>query len=318
MFLLLSAVLAAAPPLHLIAVHGPQSAEALTRLTSLPSVTTIDASALHEYLLRTEGQFPMQDFDGFSAPPVKEWSPAAADTWTKGVAHCRTLVGEPPFKELGAALSCANRLSAYLWQQYAAQQKATRVFEIDVSIDERKGRARVRGSAWEPSSRDQLFLDEGGTLAQLPQTMDLVLNALIQKKGATQARNVVAELESATLGDPFSAEVAATSPLTLKKSCTTLPARITITPASVLSKSLAARWAPAGAKGPEQPCTLTFSEHTERVGAPTSVVTTLLTCSSTIISTEISKVATGSRSSVDLASEQLLQGLATKLCSGRR
>lgn len=314
MFLLLTAVLAAAPPVHLIAVHGPQSAEALTRLTSLPSVTTIDASALHEYLLRTEGEFPMQDFDGFSAPPVKEWAPATADTWTRGVAHCRTLVGEPPFKELGAALACANRLSSYLWQQYAAQRGATRVFEIDVSIDERKGNARVRGSAWEPGSRDQRFLDEGGTLAQLPKTMDLVLTALIQKKGATQARNVVSELESATLGDPFSAEAKVMSPLTLKKTCAALPVRLTLSPRGVLAESLASRWSPAGAKGPVQACTLTFSERTERVGAPTALVTTLLTCSSTIISVQIPKVATGSRSSVDLVSEQLLQGLATKLC----
>lgn len=314
MSLVLSVLLAASPPIHVIAVHGPQSAEALSRLTSLPGVTTIDASALHEYLLRTEGQYPMQDFDGFSAPPVKEWPSSAADIWTRGLTHCRELVGTPPFKELGAALGCANRLSSYLWQQYAAQQKATRVFEVDVSIDERKSRARVRGAVWEPSSRDQLFLDEGGTLAQLPQTMDRVLTALIQKKGATQARNVVSEIASATLGDPFSAEPKVTTPITLKKTCPALPVRLAVTPRTVLADSLVARWAPPGAKGPELACTLTLSEHTERVGAPTATVTSLLTCSSSIVSSEIAKVATGATSPVDVASEQLLQGLATKLC----
>lgn len=314
MLLLLSAVLAAAAPLHVIAVHGPQSAEAVTRLTALPGVTTLDATPLHEYLLRTEGLLPMQDFEGFSAAPVKEWPAAAADVWTRGVAHCRELVGPPPFRELGAALGCANRLSAYLWQNYAAQQKATRVFEIDVSIDERKGKARVRGAVWEPSSRDQIFLDEGGTLAQLPQTMDRVLTALIQKKGATEARNVVSEIASATVGDPFSAEKKVTTPLTLKKTCPALPARLTVTPRSVLAQSLVARWTPAEAKGPELACTLTFSEHTERVGAPVAIVTTLLTCSSSIVSTEIAKVPTGSTSPVEVVSERLLQGLAPKLC----
>jgi hypothetical protein len=45
-------------------------------------------------------------------------------------------------RQFGAALACANRLSVYLWQQYAAQQKANRVFEIDVTIDDPKAYTR--------------------------------------------------------------------------------------------------------------------------------------------------------------------------------
>ena len=157
MFALLTALLAAAP-IHVIAVHGPHSEDVLKRLNAMPGVTIVDATALHTYLLRTDGLLPMQDFEGFSAAPVKEWAPASAESWKKGVTHCRTMVGEPPFKELGAALTCANRLSVYLWQQYAAQLNAARVFEIDVSIDERKGQVNIRGGVWEPTSRDQLFL----------------------------------------------------------------------------------------------------------------------------------------------------------------
>ena len=315
MFLLVAAVLAAAP-IHLIAVHGPQSADAVTRLNALPGVTTVDASALHEYLLRTEGLFPMQDFDGFTAPPPKEWPPAAADLWNKGVAHCLKTVGPPPWgSAIGSALACANRLSAYLWQQYAVLQKASRVFEIDVSIDERKGNARVRGSVWESNSRDQLFLDEGGKLANLSKTMDLVLTSLIQKKGATQARNVVSELESAALGDPFSGAAKVTDAVTFTKSCAALPGRITVTPGGAMAESLMARWTPAGAKGPAAECKLTFGEHTESMPTgPMAIVTTMLTCSSTIVTAEVAKVAPGRRSTVDLVSERLIQGLAMKLC----
>ena len=314
MFVLVSAVLAAAP-IHLIAVHGPQSADALSRLNALPNVTTLDASALHEYLLRTEGLMPMQDFDGFTAAPVKEWPAASADIWNKGLAHCLKLVGPPPWgSNMGSALACANRLSVYLWQQYAALQKAARVFEVDVSVDERRGNARVRGSVWEPNSRDQLFLDEGGKLANLPKTMDLVLSALIQKKGATQARNVVGELESAGLGDPFSGSAKVTTPVTFPKTCAKLPASITVTPPGAIADSLMARWTPAGATGPVADCKLTFSEHTESTAmGPMAIVTTLLTCSSTIVASELAKTA-AARAPVDVISERLVQGLATKLC----
>jgi hypothetical protein len=62
-------------------------------------------------------------------------------------------------------------------------------------------------------------------------------------------------------------------------------------------------------------CTLTFNEHTEAgVGEVMTVMTTLMTCSSNIMSAEFAKSAGGTRTLVDLVSERLLQGLATKLC----
>ena len=68
MFALVVAVLAAAP-VNVIAVHGPQSETALARLSAQPNVTIVDASALHEYLLRPSGMLPMQDFESFTAAP---------------------------------------------------------------------------------------------------------------------------------------------------------------------------------------------------------------------------------------------------------
>lgn len=315
MLVILAAVLTAAP-IHIVAVHGPHRAAALEKLNAVPGVTTIDASSLHEYLLRTEGLLPMQDFSGFSAAPVKDWPAAAADLWTQGVAYCHTLVGPPPWTAvMGSALTCANRLSVYLWQQYAAQQKATRVFEVDVNLDERKGKARVRGAVWAPGSRDQLVVEEAGTLAQVDQTIERVLAALLAKKGALSARNVISELVSAALGDPFSGQVKVTSPVVFKKTCAAMPARITVTPGGVLAESLAARWNPAGAAASAMACTLTHSEHTEAgLGEVMTVLTTLLTCSSTIVSAELAKNPRGGRSLVDLVSERLLQGLATRLC----
>lgn len=314
MLLVLSAVLAAAP-VHVVAVHGEQRQKALARLSAVPGVTTIDASALHEYLLRPVGLLPMQDFEGFHAAPVKEWPVALESTWTKNVAHCRDLVGEPPWKELGAAMSCANRLSVFLWQQFAAHQNAARVFEVDVTIDDRKGKARVSGSTWVPSSRDQLALDEGGTLAQLEQTMEKVVGDLIEKKGAASARNVVPELASSFLGDPFAREAKVSDAVTFKKTCAALPGKLSVTPPGSLADSIVARWQPEGAKGPAAQCKLTFSEHTEEgVGAPVVVVGTLLTCSSTIVSAEVAKSPLLKRSAVDLVSEKLVLGLATKLC----
>ena len=106
----------------------------------------------------------------------------------------------------------------------------------------------------------------------------------------------------------------ATSPLTFKKTCAALPKSLTVTPAGLLTDSLLARWTPEGAKGPPLACTLTFNEHTESgVGEVISVMTTLMTCSSTIVTTDVAKSG-AARSTVDLVSERLLQGLATKLC----
>ena len=315
MLFILAAVLAATPPVNLIAVHGPHAEEIVKRLAALPGVTTIDASELHKYLLRTDGIFPMQDFEGFSAGPVKEWAPASADLWTKGVAHCATVVGTPPWKDLGSAMTCANRLSSYLWQQYAAQRQATRVYEIDITVEERRSKASVRGAVWELNTRDQLLFDVGGTTADLDKNLDKVLTALIDKKGKLQARNVVSELESASLGDPFSGQVVATSPVTFPKTCVALPSRLALTPAGTLTDSILARWTPAKATGPEATCRLTFNEHSESSpSGPITVVTTLLACSSTIVSSELAKVVPGTRTPVDIVSERLVQGLATKLC----
>ena len=316
MLLLLSTILAGAAPIHIIAVHGPQSAGALKKLNAVPGATAIDASALHEYLLRTEGLLPMQDFDGFSAAPIKSWPPEAADIWKQGVAHCQTLLGPPPWPTtFGSALACANRLSVYLWQQYAAQQKAARVFEVDVSIDERKGKVNVRGSVWEPSSRDQLFLDETAPVAQLEQIVERVVAALIARQGKPQARNVISQLASALLGDPFVGQEKATTPVIFKKTCAAMPTKLVITPAGILADSLIARWTPMGATAAPLVCTLTFNEHTESgQGEVMTIMTTLLTCSSNIVTVELAKSVPGRRSTVDLVSERLVQGLATKLC----
>lgn len=315
MFILLAAVLAAAP-IHVIAVHGPRSGGALAKLKAVSGATTVDASALHTYLLRTEGMFPMQSFEGFSAAPIPEWPAEAAGTWNKGVAHCQTLVGAPPWKTgIGSAMACANRLSVYLWQQFAVQQQAARIFEVDVTIDDRKGKVNVRGSVWEPNSRDQLLLDETTPVAELDQTVDRVVAALIAKKGKPQARNVISELASAVLGDPFAGQTKATSPVVFKKTCAAMPRAITVTPAGILADSLTARWAPEGAAGAPMGCKLTFNEHTESgLGQVITVMTTLLTCSSHIVSAEFAKAPAGQRSLVDLVSEKLVQGLAVKLC----
>lgn len=314
MLTLLATILAAAP-VHVVAVHGPQSSGALTKLEAL-GATTVDATALHSYLLRTEGLFPMQDFEGFSAAPIAQWAPASADTWKQGVAHCQSVVGPPPWKAgIGGALACANRLSVYLWQQFASQQKAARVFEVDVVVDERKSKVNVRGSVWEPHSRDQLFIDETVPLAELEKTLDRVVSALIAKKGKPQARNVISELASALLGDPFAGQAKATTPVAFKKTCAALPKNLTITPRGILADSLDARWAPQGATGPAMPCTLTFNEHTEAgVGEVLTILTTLMTCSSNIVSAELARSPSLRRPMVDLVSERLAQGLATKIC----
>ena len=316
MLAFLATVLAAATPIHIISVHGPQSASVLEKLNALKGVTTIDATALHTYLLRTEGMFPMQDFDGFSAPPVSEWAPASADIWTRGVAHCQTLVGPPPWKQgIGGAMACANRLSVYLWQQYALQRAAARIFEIDVTTDERRGKANVRGAVWEPHSRDQLFFDELIQLKDLDKTIDRVVADLIAKKGKPQARNVISELASALVGDPFAGQAKATTPVAFKKTCAAMPTRLTVTPGGILADSLTARWNPEGAAAAPLACTVTFNEHTEAgVGEVMTLMTTLMTCSSNIVSAEFTKSAARERSLVDLVSERLVQGLATKLC----
>jgi len=85
MLVLLTVALAAAP-VHVIAVHGPRSEPALARLTALSNVTTVDASALHEYLLRPTGLLPMQDFEGFTAAPFQGWPTELEGTWKKNVA----------------------------------------------------------------------------------------------------------------------------------------------------------------------------------------------------------------------------------------
>lgn len=306
----------AATPVHVIAVHGPLSSRAREKLRAIPGCTTVDATVLHTYLLRTEGMFPMQDFEGFSAAPIEPWAPASADTWRQGVAHCQSVVGPPPWKAgIGGALACANRLSVYLWQQFASQQRAARVFEIDVVLDERKGKVNVRGSVWEPRSRDQLFLDETVPVAQLDQTLERVVGALVAKKGKTQARNVISELASALLGDPFAGQAKTTTPVAFKKTCAAMPTSLNITPKGILADSLVARWTPAGAAAPAMPCTLTFNEHTETgVGEVLTLMTTLMTCSSNIVSAEFPRSPAPERPMVDLVSERLVQGLATKLC----
>lgn len=317
MLLFASLVLAAAP-VHVIAVHGPKTEATLARLMATSSAA-LDASELHEYLLRPPATVLMQDFDGFSAAPLPQWPTAAAEVWTQGMAYCRAVAGPPPWPPSGqsTAMACGTRLSTYLWQQFASLQKASRVFEVDVVIDERRGKVEVRGSVWEPRSRDVLYFEEYGPVAKQDALLEQIVSALIAKQGKPKARNVVSELASAKLGDPFAGQAVATTAIELKKSCAALPKSLMFAQKSILADSLAARWKPADAKGDALPCTLNYNEHTESGGSQVNtVMTTLMTCSANVVTVELARDAgaTQNRTLVDVVSERLVQNLATKLC----
>ena len=316
MLLLTALVLAASTPVHVIAVHGPKTETALAKLMGT-SAGALNATELHSYLLRPTSMMSMQDFEGFTAAPIAQWPADSAELWKQSVAHCSSIVGSPPWppSKLPSAMACGTRLSTYLWQQFASLQKAARVFELDVTVDDRRGKVEVRGSVWEPSSRDVLSFDEFGPVAQQDALIEQVVSSLIAKKGKPQARNVVSELASAVIGDPFAGQAVANSAVELPKTCAAMPKSISFTQKGILADSLVARWKPAEAKGEPLACTLNFNEHTESgMGGVMTVMTTLLTCSANVVTVELARSAAGKRSLVDLVSEKLVQNLATKIC----
>jgi hypothetical protein len=308
----------AAAPVHVIAVHGPGAPGALRQLSAIGGVTSIDASSLHEYLLRPMSMLGMQDFDAFTAAPVQGWPPALGEVWTQGLAHCRALSGAPPWKDtIGAAVACANRLSVYLWQQYVAQQHAARVFEIDLEVNSKKNESSARGISWEPAAGDQLVAAASGTAGEAEKLTTRVVAELIENKGLRKARTVIAELAPATAADPFSSSPKVSDPVVFKKTCAAMPAHLTVTPAGVTAESIAARWAPAGATGPAQPCTLAFSTHVEggdsMLGAMT-IVTAALSCGPNTVATEVAQTGLAKSTPVAVISERLTQALAAKFC----
>lgn len=316
--ILVASLLLAASPVHVVAVHGPKTEATLARLVKTSS-GAIDASELHAYLLRPPSTALMQEFEGFSAAPIPQWPSTAADVWTLGMAHCHSVAGPPPWSpsKQSTAMACGTRLATYLWQQYATLQRASRVFEIDVVVDERRGKVEVRGSMWEPTSRDVLYFEEYGPVAKQDALLEQIVSALIANQGKTRARNVVSELASAVLGDPFAGQAVASSPVDLAKTCAALPRRLTFTQKGILVDSLTARWKPADAKGESLPCTLNYNEHTESGGSQVNtIMTTLMTCSSYVVTAELARDAGAAqkRALVDLVSEKLVQNLATKLC----
>ncbi len=319
MVMLSAAVILAAAPVHVVAVHGRTSDAALaTKALAVANASTIDASSLHEYLLRPAGVLPMQDFGAFSAGPVQGWPPSADKVWSTSVAYCLTVAGPPPWK--GAALvpsvACANRLSEFLWQRYVAEVKAARVFVVDISVDETKNQARVTGVTWEPSAGDELVIEEQGAVGEVKTTIERVMQALVENRGLRKPRTVVSSfgMSAATKVDPFTGAAKVTTPITLKTSCAALPSRLTVTPEGPLGASFAARWAPAGATGPALACVLRFSEFQETgpIG-PMTVVTVMATCGKTSFVVEGAKDRMR-EAPVDIISKKLAQGLAAKLC----
>lgn len=319
---ILSAVMVlAASPVHVVAVHASDRETGLVLKALSGKGTTIDATPLHAYLLRPKVIIPMQDFDGFTAGPAQGWPRAASDVWKKAVAHCLTVVGPPPWSRTSVptAVSCANRLSEFLWQRYAAEVKAARVFVIDVAVDEKNNLSSVTGLVWEPSVENQLALEERGAAGDAKALIDKVTKALLGKQGLLTPRLVISEFGSGPAGspDPFHREPKVTTAITLKKSCAALPVKLTVTPAGPVGESFAARWAPADATGPELACALTFSEHEEPSPfgplPAMTVVTVTASCGKTSFVVEGAK-ARLREPPVDVISNKLAQGLAAKLC----
>ena len=310
----------AAAPVHLVAVHGPGATLALQQLSAVPGVTTIDASSVHEYLLRPDALMGAQDFHAFSAAPITGWPPALAEVWTKGLAQCRALSGAPPWKTtMSTAIACANRLAPYLWQQYVAQQHPARVFEIDLELDVRKNQASARGINWEPAADDQVVAAATGPVEDSENLAARVVGDLIAEEGLRKPRKAVADFAPADVPDPFSASPTVSTPIDFKKTCAAMPARLSVTPAGVTAESIAARWAPPGMTGPARACTLSFSSHVESgaslgMTSPTTIVTAVLTCGPHTVATEVAPELMFPRSPVEMVSDRLPQALVAKFC----
>jgi hypothetical protein len=318
MIIFSAALLLTATPIHVVAVHGGGNEAGLAlKALAATNATTTDASSLHTYLLRPAGMLRMQDFGGFTAGPPPSWPRAASAVWTNAVAHCRTLVGPPPWKasSMPMVMSCANRLSEFLWQRYAAEVKAARVFVVEVSVEEHRNESQVTGVVWEPSAADQLTVDERGAAADVKALIGRVTKALLAKQGLSTPRSVVSEFGSGAAGtpDPFPREAKVTTAIKLMKSCAALPVKLEVTPSGALGESFAARWAPADATGPQLTCSLSFTEHPEDgpIG-PMTIVTVTSTCGKTSFAVEGAKDR--GRDPVDVLSNKLAQALAAKLC----
>lgn len=276
-------------------------------------VTLIDASELHAYLFLPEGILPMQTFDDYRARPPKGWPESLSAVWGKALEHCRSLVAGQSVKEsLANRMACSQRISTFLWQAYVTELKAARVFEVNALVDEEKDEVTVSGATWAPAEATVLSARQVSSVASASDTVSKVVKALVAKSGAAKPREVV-KLETSGAVDVWAGQAEVTTPVELKKSCPTLPAKLTFATPSVLGRSLAAGWAPSGATGAPLACELAYSQHDEELmGQFVTITTSRLTCGSTVVAADAA-VMPGVKP-VPIAAGKLLQSLAVQLC----
>jgi hypothetical protein len=280
----------------------------------------LDASVLYRALFKPSGMLPLQDFEAFTQAPIEGWPPPLADTWRAGVAYCRELAGPPPWSPsertaLTTAMSCGDRLSAFLWQRYLDFAKPQRVIVLELQGN---GAAlSLKGTTYQPSATDQLKIESPLPKADPGGAVDRVLKALLSGEGPREPRTVSTALFTALAADPFAAEQAITTPVATAKSCESLPIALSVSGDGATAKTLVARWAAtAKGKGPPATCSLAFSEHPEppHPGAAPHIttLTTVLRCGNDAVSAEVAKDLVGKP--LERISERLVQKLAARWC----
>lgn len=308
-------VLLVATPLDVIVVRGPGVKASLTK--ELKGSTIVDATSVHSYLFASN-LLGMQDYSTFTAAPIAGWPVPLAGVWKTNIAFCGKIAGPPPYRDtMPAVMVCAQRLSKLLWQKYLDHHAPRQVYELSANVSEKKGKASVQGSTYEPNGADAVGASEETTPNDVGAAIDRIAADLIAKKGTSAPREIISEMSTRSVGDPLAGDAVATAPVELKKTCDAMPKTLTFATPSVLGQSVAAQWA-AASKGTAAPraCTLDVTSREEDVmGGRVTVLIAMLECGDQQASAEAARLGKGAKKGpADILSPRLVTALAGRFC----
>ncbi|MCU0696002.1 MAG: hypothetical protein MUC96_05690 [Myxococcaceae bacterium] len=307
----------AAPNTEVVVLPSHPALAAATR-AALGKRPLIDETEAWVWLFAPPGAMVGQDFEGFTAGPPSFWPAAMNAEWTAGVGHCRDMAGPPPWKAtLAAAVSCGQRLAAFLWGRLLAHRNATKVLVVRGTVTD--GLSRLGTERYSPGDETALRLQDEGPDAQA--LASKLVKAALAGQGTAAPRTVVTVFPPPAPpagADLLASEAVVSDAVPGLASCENGPATLEVAPAkSVLAQSVAQRWARSVKGGAAAlPCTLTLSEHEENappIGAML-VVTAVLRCGEVTVPAEAAKGTLVRASLAARLSETLVKGLAKRLC----
>lgn len=318
MFGLLMVIVAATPVDVVVGtgdVNGLVVTKALARVS--PGAAPKDLSALFDALSPAQSLLGFSDFGNFQARPPSTWPSALSETWRSSLATCATIAGPPPWREhLLTVMGCSTRLSEYLWQRVLEDAHATRVLVVAASKDAQHDRLALKVTTYQAAGTTQVVVEYEGSSVGTQGLVEAAVKKALAGDGASQPRPLVPTLLDERKDDPFVPLPVVTTPVKLSRPCEALPRTLRLDGQGTLAQSVLARWAASvSGTAPAVDCTLTTFTHLELVeGQTLPIASVALNCAHVTMSAQVALSAVAKRSPIDMASERLVSGMASRLC----